>query len=147
MTAESVDEVVRAFWHAYATLDFERALDLLDDDVVYEDLGINHTTKGRDATRTMWMRFLEIVDAAAFEAPLQDVFTTDDGRYALEWSNRVRVTGPWMGYPVAGGTFAIRGSSVGRVENGRIVAHRDYWSALDAFVQLGIGEVPSPRRR
>jgi len=147
MATESVEDVVRAFWHAYATLDFERALDLLADDVVYDDVGINHTTTGRDATRTMWMRFLEVVDPAGFEAPLHDLFTSDDGRYVLEWSNRVRVAGLWMGYPVAGRAFEIRGSSVGRVRNGRIVAHRDYWSALDAFVQLGITDVPSPGRR
>ncbi len=146
MTTETVERVVREFWHAYATLKFERALDLLAEDIVYEDVGINHTTHGREATRTMWMRFLEIADPAGFEAPLHDVFVTEDGRYAIEWSNRVRLAGRWMGYPVAGRTFEIRGSSVGRVEGGRIVAHRDYWNALDAFCQLGIREVPSPKK-
>jgi steroid delta-isomerase-like uncharacterized protein len=141
MTADSTAKIVREFWHAYEELNFERALTLFDDDIVYEDLGINHTTRGKEATRQMWMRFHEIAEPDGFRAPLHDLLTTDDGRYSIEWSNVVTLRGAWMGHPVAGRTFEIRGASAGQVKNGRIAAHRDYWNVQDAYAQLGIRDV------
>lgn len=57
---------------------------------------------------------------------------------AVEWVYRGTMTGPLWGFSPTGGSCALRGSHVARVEDDKIRSVQAYWDNHGLFEQLGI---------
>ena len=130
------EEVVRAFYDAFNRRDFAGSADLFADPCTYESIASGHVSYTP----------AEIADghrawAAAFpdgHVEMTNVFTA--GRYVVvEWSAQGTQTGPLRDEPPSGKKFARRGCAVAEVEDGKIVAYRDYFDRLTLNEQLHLG--------
>jgi ketosteroid isomerase-like protein len=90
--------------------DVEGVLAWMTDDALYEDVTLGHAARGRDGLR----RFVEASFANVPQAKMDFVGGFDDGEsYAFQW-----VMQP----------MGVRGASVGRLRDGKIVENHDYWN-------------------
>lgn len=95
---------------AWDSLDVERVLEWMTDDIVYED-----TTLGEVARGTKQMRkFAEASFRNVPDARFEFLGGHDDGTsFAMEW----------IMHPMG-----VQGATVGSLRNGKVSAHRDYWN-------------------
>jgi steroid delta-isomerase-like uncharacterized protein len=106
------------------------------EDVVCQDLGLGQVFTGRDA-------IVRAVDeTAAFSADYRRTLLAAfqaGADYAWEWEMRGTNTGAAGGMPATGKAYAVRGASVGHLdEHGRILRHRDHWNMADYLMQVGL---------
>jgi limonene-1,2-epoxide hydrolase len=113
MSTDPID-VVRTFMAAMAALDYDRALQLVADDVEYTNVPMG-TVRGPDGIRGV----LEPFFAPTLENEWLILSTLADGPTVfLERLDRHRLPNGWAELPVAG---------VFEVHDGRITAWRDYF--------------------
>jgi steroid delta-isomerase-like uncharacterized protein len=55
-----------------------------------------------------------------------------------EWTMQGTQTGPIGGIPASGNSFSVRGVSVLKIDQGRIVRHSDYYDLSTILVQFGV---------
>jgi steroid delta-isomerase-like uncharacterized protein len=67
----------------------------------------------------------------------------DGDRVVFQWSVAGTHQGEFMGIPATGRRLEIRGVSVARIENGRIIEEVIYYDRLAVLEQLGV----FPRKR
>lgn len=107
-------EVVEAFLAVAANSDWESALPMLTEDVVYQNMMLPAVT-GREAVRETAEGLLALCSDAEWVTHRQVV----DGELVMnERTDRFLVNGEWLDLPVAG-VFEVR--------DGRIAAWRDYF--------------------
>lgn len=107
-------EVVQAFLAVAAKRDYERALPMLADDVVYQNMMLPAVT-GPDAVRETLEGLLGLCTDSEWVTHQQ---VAADGLVMNERTDRFEVNGAWVDLPVAG-VFEVR--------DGRIAAWRDYF--------------------
>jgi steroid delta-isomerase-like uncharacterized protein len=66
---------------------------------------------------------------------VEDAFGSDD-KVAVRWSAEMTHTGEGIGIPATGRTARVRGISLARVENGKLVEGWDNWDQLGLQQQL-----------
>jgi ketosteroid isomerase-like protein len=95
---------------AWDSLDVDRVLSWMTDDIVYED-----TTLGHEASGTHQMRkFAEASFRNVPDARFEFVCGVDDGTtFAMEW----------IMHPMG-----VRGATIGSIRDGKVRTHRDYWN-------------------
>lgn len=95
---------------SWDTLDVDKVLDWFTDDCVFEDTTIGHGAHGLRQMR----QFVEASFRNVPDARFEFVRGHDDGEsYAIEWIMQ---------------PMNVRGASVGRLRDGKIAVHRDYWN-------------------
>jgi limonene-1,2-epoxide hydrolase len=119
-------EVVEAFLDAFAVMDFDRALEMLDDDVEYSNIPLM-TVHGHDAVREI----LEPFFAPIHENDFQIIRKAATGPVVfLERLDRHRLDHGWRDLPV---------NSVFEVHEKRITVWRDYFDlATAAKIHAGV---------
>lgn len=128
-SAESDIAVVRSFFDAFEALDIERALALMSDDVVYQNVPFPADRGKVAVTRTLNMfgRFM-----TGFEVKMRNI-AARDGVVLTERVDTLK--GPLVHLEIwVCGTFEVQG--------GRITLWRDYFDLASAATQL----VTSPLR-
>ncbi len=72
---------------------------------------------------------------------VEDVFATDD-KGVLRWSAVMKHTGDALGIPASGRTVRLRGVTMVRFANGKIVEGWDNWDQLGMLQQIGALNTP-----
>ena len=88
-------------------------------------------------------RFVQKIRGAFSDIHLtvEDVFATDD-KGVLRWSGVMKHTGNALGMPASGQTVRLRGITVVRFANGKIVEGWDNWDQLGMLQQIGAFSPP-----
>jgi steroid delta-isomerase-like uncharacterized protein len=111
------------------------------EDGVYKDVALNESNQGHGAIKAFVDRLAaEISSDFTFE-PAGTPLVTDTG-YALQWVMQGTNDRSSELLPATGQPFAIRGVSVGEIENGKIKVNTDYWSLAEFLTQVGL--MPAP---
>jgi limonene-1,2-epoxide hydrolase len=123
-------EVVEAFLDALERKDFDRALALMDDDIVYQNVPMK-PDRGREATVRTLRKFMRLADT--FEVRMHNI-AANDGVVLTERTDILK--GPWLDMKFwVCGTFEVR--------DGKITLWRDYADGTQFLVQA----LTSPIRR
>jgi steroid delta-isomerase-like uncharacterized protein len=129
-------------WNTYSEAwnrhDEEAVAAFFTDDGVYVD----HVLGQRHQGKTAVMGFVKWGEAQAssdFRLTLLDHFETAD-RYTLVWdfSGTHDHSSDDPPLPATGKKFAVRGVSVGRLEDDKIKENTDYWNMVELLSQLGM---------
>ena len=134
--AESPEHVVLNYLAAWNMHDSQRAAGQLAYDVTYFEPSAGQTLTGRDVTRAaVAANFVNAVPDAVWM--LSGDHLIDGDKIAFEWEFSGMNTGTWRdGSAPTGKHVVLRGMSVFRVEDGKIVYQADYFdpeAALKAF--------------
>lgn len=131
-TEQLVREYVTALWQDH---DFERTPEFVADSLTYSDPTLSEPVSGPRE----FVAFLRDTRAAFpdFHVTLETVVAEDDVAMA-EWTFRGTHEGPMNGVPATDRPVAVRGMSIVRLEDGKIVDDRAYWDTNDVAAQLGL---------
>ena len=113
-----------AAWSAH---DGERVAAFLAEDGVFEDVALGESFTGREALAAFVDQMVAMAPDFAFVHVASSSTDTD---YHGEW----RSTGTMGG---SDKRFDVRGVSVGRLRDGKIVENRDYWNMAEMMNQVG----------
>jgi limonene-1,2-epoxide hydrolase len=122
MTQLSDREVVEAFLEALEHKDFDRALALMDDDIVYQNVPMR-PDRGKDATVRTLKTFMRFADT--FEVRMHHI-AASEGVVLTERTDILK--GPWLDM-----TFWVCGTF--EVKDGKITLWRDYADGMQFLVQ------------
>ena len=95
---------------AWESLDLETVMSFFTDDIEFEDTTLGHRVHGSKQMRRLVTASFENLPNARFEYVRH---LTDGTDYAIEW-----VMQP----------MNVRGVSFGKLRDGKICEHRDYWN-------------------
>jgi limonene-1,2-epoxide hydrolase len=130
MTKLSDRQVVEAFLDALERKDMDRALALMDDDIVYQNVPMK-PDRGKEATVRTLKRFMRFADT--FEVRMHNI-AASDGVVLTERTDILK--GPWLDMEFwVCGTFEVR--------DGKITLWRDYADGSQFLLQA----LTSPVRR
>ena len=131
-TEQLVREYVTVLWQDH---DFERTPEFVADSVTYSDPTLSKPVSGPRE----FAAFLRDTETAFpdFHVTLETVVAEDDVAMA-EWTFRGTHEGPMNGIPATGRPVAVRGMSIVRSKDGKIVDDRAYWDMADVRTQLGL---------
>jgi ketosteroid isomerase-like protein len=105
-----VSDFFEDYLDSWATLDIEKVMAFFHEDIVYEDTTIGHGAKGTKQMRRFVQGSFDNVPDARFEHVGHHSTGTD---YAIEW----------IMHPMN-----VRGVSIGKLRDGKIIENRDYWN-------------------
>lgn len=120
-------EFFRAYLAAWESHDVERVMAFFTPEIDFGDMTLGHRAMGTDRMRVFVAASFAHVPDARYRYVAHVATTTD---YALEW----------VMYPDGTDSPGVAGASVGRLRDGLIDRHRDFWN--DARVG-GTGRSPS----
>jgi steroid delta-isomerase-like uncharacterized protein len=121
-------------WNAHDT---SQAANLLADDVEYFDAGFAGIQHGRDAAIEKGMSaFLRGVPDLRMELRGEPI--VGEQAVAWEWTFTGTNTGTWGGIPATNQHIQLKGFSLMRLRNGRIVALSSYYDTGTLNRQLGL---------
>ena len=121
-------------WNAHDT---SQAANLLAEDVEYFDAGFAGIQHGRDAALDKGMSaFLRGVPDLHIELRGEPI--VGDDAVAWEWTFTGTNTGTWGGVPATNQHIQLKGFSLMRLRNGRIVALSSYYDTGSLNRQLGL---------
>ena len=124
MSMSAPEEVVGAFIAAIEAQDIDAAIDLLADDVSYENMPVSPIV-GKDAVRATLEGFLGVASRVEWPVTRQ---VTSGSTVVNERLDRFRIGEDWLELPVAG-VFEVDPS-------GRICLWRDYFDMASYTRQL-----------
>jgi steroid delta-isomerase-like uncharacterized protein len=104
---------VQQYFAAWSGRDVDQVLRHVTDDVVFEDVGAGHVSRGVGELRAFVEACYRRVPDASYD--VVDCRVSDDS-YWVEWVMHAR-------------GVEVRGASVGTLRDGRISSNRDYWNA------------------
>jgi steroid delta-isomerase-like uncharacterized protein len=132
----STHERVLDDWGRYwSSHDMPRLLELFTDDVVYEDVTMGVTNRGKTELRTFGEGFFVGFPDVTFEVTSRFATETQGG---LEWVMRGSHQGDLPGMPATGKHVEVRGASIVGFADGRISRCSDYWDMAAFLKQLGL---------
>lgn len=134
---------MQRYLDAWNSRDVDGVLAFLGDDVVLADLPLGDEVHGLTAAREFVSRIMTAY-SSDFRRQLGRLVVDDGTTYAFEFSETGTndLAAPGSRFPATGRPFELSVVSIGRVHDGRIVEHRDYWDLTDYLRQVGL--LPSP---
>jgi len=122
-----------AAWNAH---DVDEIAAFYTEDCIKEDVALGTSTRGKEEMNALHHRVF-----AAFpdlKVELTSCFHCDE-RAATEWIMSGTYTHQLPGLPPATGRrFSVRGSTIMKLQSGRISRVSDYWNFLSFLQQLGL---------
>jgi steroid delta-isomerase-like uncharacterized protein len=143
VTSEWVEEFVERWLAAWNSRQPERVLELMTDDVVYDDSGWPQSMRGHAQVREFlefcWRAFPDFT-VEAVGGPL---VASDGARAAFWWRGRMTNTGPIdpPGIPATGKLVEYEGADFHEYGDGKVVRLRIAFDMADVSRQLGL--IPS----
>lgn len=123
MTDLAPQKVVEAFLEALERNDTDRALALMDDDIVYQNVPMK-PDRGKEATVRTLQKFMRFADT--FEVRMHNIAANDEGIVLTERTDILR--GPWLDMEFwVCGTFEVK--------DGKITLWRDYADGTQFLLQ------------
>jgi steroid delta-isomerase-like uncharacterized protein len=144
VTREWVEEFVERWLAAFNSRQPERVLELMRDDVVYDDSGWPQTMRGhaqvREFLEFLWRAFPDF----SVEAVGGPLVASDDARAAFWWRSRMTNTGPIdpPGIPATGKLVEYEGADFHEYRDGKVARLRVLFDMADVSRQLGL--IPGP---
>ena len=140
VSSEWVDEFAERWLEAWNSRRPERVLELMTDDVVYDDSGWPQTMRGHAEVREFldfcWRAFPDF-SVAAVGGPL---VASDGARAAFWWSSRMTNAGPIdpPGIPATGKVVEYEGADFHEYRDGKVARLRVLFDMADVSRQLGL---------
>jgi steroid delta-isomerase-like uncharacterized protein len=144
VTSESVEKFVERWLAAWNSHQSGRVLELMANDIVYDDSGRPETMRGHaqvhDFLEFCWRAFPDFT-VEAVGAPL---VASDGTRAAFWWRCRMTNTGPIdpPGIPATGKLVAYEGADFHEYRDGKVARLRIVFDMADVSRQLGL--IPGP---
>jgi len=139
-----VEEFVRRWLAAWNSREPERVLELMTDDVVYDDSAWPQTMRGHADVREFldfcWRAFPDF----SVEAAGGRLLASDGRRAAFWWRSRMTNTGPIdpPGIPATGNLVRYEGADFHDYRDGKVARLRIVFNVADLSRQLGL--MPGP---
>ena len=132
---KGVTEAYMAAWNAH---DAAKAASYFADSVTYYDASVGVPVIGRDSAQAKVIQvFLTAVPDCSWT--MEGPMVVGDHGMAFQWVFKGTNTGPWSdGTKATGKPFELRGLTMIRVRNGKILYQGDYYDALGFYKQLGM---------
>lgn len=122
-----------AAWNSH---DADRIATFYTEDCIKEDVAVGASTRGKEEMKGLLHRVF-----AAFpdlNVKLTSCFHSDEWA-ASEWIMNGTYTNQFLGIPPpTGRSFSVRGSTIMKLQNGKISRVSDYWNFLSFLQQLGL---------
>jgi steroid delta-isomerase-like uncharacterized protein len=131
---------IKEYTAAWNSHDAEKLASFFTDDCVYEEVALGKITRGKEEFKAFINGFFAAFPDTNFE--LTSNFNSGNW-YCAEWVWTGTHKGPMAGLPATGRRFAVRGVSVGELEEGKIKRNSEYYNKMDLLQQLGIKLVPA----
>jgi steroid delta-isomerase-like uncharacterized protein len=145
MSVQDNIRLVEEFIAAWNAGDADRAVALLSDDVVWEDVATPEPMRGKGMTRPhLQSRFTAFPDG---RTTIKNRVVTED-QVAAEVEFSGTHTGPLQraagapSIPATGKKVIGKGAFFVRIRNGKAVEVHNYWDRAGLLIQLGL--IPSP---
>jgi len=139
VTAPETSRTIEEYIAAWDASDLEKVLTYFADELVYEDMCLQHTMHTKDELRAFWQAWFDVV---ADNTGKIEYLMVDGEQYMFEWTVTGTLNGPFGPIQGTGQHIVLKGASVGTVRDGVIVADRDYWDLTQVLKQLGVKEIP-----
>jgi steroid delta-isomerase-like uncharacterized protein len=140
VTSEWVEEFVERWVSAWNSHQPERLLELMTDDIVYDDSGWPQTMRGHAQVREfvdfIWRAFPDLT----FERVGGLLVASDGPRAAFWWRGWGTNTGPIdpPGLPATGKRFEWEGADFEEYRDGKVARLRIVFDMADTFRQMGL---------
>lgn len=134
------ENLIRRYFDAMASQDFETVWLFYADDIVYEDAALGHRYEGLAATKefyTSYMSALSVVNRI-------ETLVTTDSAFAIGWRMSGKHLADLPDLPATGKSFSVRGATIGTIRDGKIATNVDYWNVAELMAQLGLGGAAAP---
>lgn len=128
------EALIRRYYDAMATQDFESVWTCYADDIIYEDAALGHVYTGIAETKDFYLHYmtaLEVVNRI-------ETLVTTDTAFGIGWRMSGKHSADLPGLPATNKHFSVRGATMGTIVNGKIKTNVDYWNLADLMAQLGI---------
>ncbi len=112
----------------------EKTMSLYADKVDFEDVTLGHKESSAAGVKKFFTGFAEGASRHRFEVTN---YAGDAKSGAMEWTWHCKHEEDIFGVPAKGKQTTVRGISYIGLENGKIVAERDYWDCATLLRQLG----------
>jgi steroid delta-isomerase-like uncharacterized protein len=134
---------IQRYLDAWNARDVDAVMGFLDEDVVFADVPLGAVARGAAEMRDFVARILTAY-SSDFHRELGPVVVADERSYAFEFSEKgTNDLAPAASrFPATGRQFSLAAVSIGRLRNGRIVEHKDYWDLAGYLQQVGL--LPAP---
>jgi steroid delta-isomerase-like uncharacterized protein len=137
VTSEWAEEFVERYIAAWNSHRPERLLELMTEDIVYDDSGWPKTMRGHAEVREFSERFFRAFPNLSFE-PERPLIATDRPGTAFCWRFWGTNTGRIYGLPATGKRLVADGADFHEYRDGKIARLRVVYDMADAFRQLGL---------
>jgi steroid delta-isomerase-like uncharacterized protein len=102
-------------------------------DSVFQDIPLQAFPNGHEEMKTLWRDTWASLSNFRMDP---DFIIADETGGAASFTMSGTHTGDFPGYPATGNTFSLKGASVIRIVDGKVVEWIDYWSTGDLEQQL-----------
>lgn len=134
-------DLVRQVFLTWSDHDVSRLDTLFGDEGVYEDVPPKIVYRGKDEIK----KFMSAIWSWAPDITFTPTSIDQLGDTVVaEWTMQGTQTGPIGGIPASGNSFSVRGVSVVKVDQGRILRHSDYYDLSTILVQFGVRYAAPP---
>jgi steroid delta-isomerase-like uncharacterized protein len=137
MTTTSTEQLNQRLIGDWARLcsshDLDGLMQILTDDVVYEDVALGELKRGKDAVRAFAGEFFSRIPDVTLELASNFATPTQGG---AEWVMRGTQTGSFVQARDGDKRFELRGASILEFANGRICRVSDYWDKANFREQV-----------
>ncbi|MFA5524674.1 MAG: ester cyclase [Tissierellales bacterium] len=130
----NTEALIQRYYKAMNGSDLNAVWDCYADNIVYEDVALGHKFIGLEATKrfyTEYMSALEVVNH------IESLVTTDDS-YAIGWRIEGIHSADLPDLPATHRSYQLRGASIGKVVDGKIIQNSDFWNLSSLLTQLGL---------
>lgn len=137
-TAGNVDANIKKYVHVWGEIVNKRKLEMFNDSNFTANVIIHASPKdaiGIDSAKSYYANYL--TGFSNIEFIINDVFGQDD-KLVKHWTFKGKHTGPFFGIPATGKTVSIDGTTLVRMEGGKIAEERDFLDNLELSQQLGL---------
>ena len=132
-TDRTLIDIVELGFEGWNERDLEKIGSRVSDDYVFESDAIPHPLRGREAllefARTYLTAFPDL------QLTIDDVFASVD-RVVASWEATGTHQGTLNGVPPTGRRVRVRGCTISRFQDGRVVRQHAFWDAATLMAQI-----------
>ena len=136
--ADHVASNIKAYSHTWDEIMNKGKLDMFNDSNFTKDVVMHASPKdvvGIDSARAYYANFLTGFSKIQFT--IKDVFGQDN-KIVKYWNFKGIHTAVFFGIPATGKTVSLDGTTLVRMQDGKIAEERDFFDNLDFMQQLGL---------
>ncbi len=135
-TAINLEKWVKDDEAAWTSHDLDKMVAVYTDDCIIEDVALGKVLQGKEAIRAFFKEFLT---ACPDDGSLMIKSSFASGnRMCMEFIMGGTIKGSFLGLPVTGKAFSIRGVHLCEMRGDKVSRVTDYWDMASVMRQLGL---------